>query len=380
MVVDSAPEFEFDRIVEAAAMVCGTKFSLLSLIENDRQLVKAKHGIDVSEAPRSVSICSETILHNELFEVQDLSESELFKSFPSVTGDLSLRFYAGAQLRSYKGYNIGSLCVIDVKPHSLTEIQKTLLTALACLASDLLEKRAYKLKQIDASDTLSAAQTLQQACKLHQSILARFAKKQLYWQHQVEQITDIISWTYSAGNITTFALGGTNRNGVYGAMLATLADALLDGIAPTGTPAPSPERILSQLHHTWRKRRDAGKVGPTDTISCGIISLDPSSRILAFAGSDTPLLIQNGTGFTLYPADNNPVGSAFAGFLYNRQIVNLEENQLVVLPTQHLLQHMEPEAIFLHATYAMSEADGGHAYLSSVLPQHHDSACLIFSL
>jgi GAF domain-containing protein len=37
---------------------------------------------------------------------------------PLVAGDLGLRFYAAAPLRTHDGFNLGTLCIIDRKPRN----------------------------------------------------------------------------------------------------------------------------------------------------------------------------------------------------------------------------------------------------------------------
>lgn len=59
MVLDSAPEAEFDALVRAASAVCGVPISVISLIDSDRQWFKANVGLPgVMETPRDVAFCS----------------------------------------------------------------------------------------------------------------------------------------------------------------------------------------------------------------------------------------------------------------------------------------------------------------------------------
>jgi hypothetical protein len=48
--------------------------------------------------------------------VGDLAKDRRFKNFPAVTGNLHSRFYAGVPIRSPRGHNIGTYCVLDDKP------------------------------------------------------------------------------------------------------------------------------------------------------------------------------------------------------------------------------------------------------------------------
>lgn len=141
-ILDSAPEKEFDALVAAAALICNVPISLVSLIDSDRQWLKANVGLaGVSETPRSAAFCAHTIEGNAILEVCDATQDARFAHNPLVTGAPNIRFYAGAPLRLSNGAAVGSLCVIDREPRTLTALQLTILGHLATAASQALESR-----------------------------------------------------------------------------------------------------------------------------------------------------------------------------------------------------------------------------------------------
>ena len=142
MILDTGPEAEFDAIVKAAAMVCGVPIALISLIDADRQWFKANVGLpDVCETPRQMAFCDHTIKQDDLFEVNDCLRDERFANNPLVTGNPHLRFYAGVPLCLSDGSRVGSLCVLDKKPGTLTPTQRDILKELSLAASHALESR-----------------------------------------------------------------------------------------------------------------------------------------------------------------------------------------------------------------------------------------------
>lgn len=130
-IMDSLPEKEYDALTQLASYICGTPIALVSLLDHERQWFKSSVGLDVSETPRDISFCQYAIMGDEVYEVDNTLENVLFANNPLVTGNPNIRYYAGAPLRDSKGFNLGSLCVIDTKPNKLSEEQKKALTLLA---------------------------------------------------------------------------------------------------------------------------------------------------------------------------------------------------------------------------------------------------------
>jgi diguanylate cyclase (GGDEF)-like protein/PAS domain S-box-containing protein len=141
-VLDSAPEAQFDALVQAASLVCGTPISLISLIDVDRQWFKANVGLPgVIETPRDAAFCAHAVLGDDLLEVPDARQDIRFHDNPLVSGNPDIRFYAGMPLRMPGGEVIGTLCVIDREPKHLNETQKSVLRLLASAVQSALQQR-----------------------------------------------------------------------------------------------------------------------------------------------------------------------------------------------------------------------------------------------
>ena len=139
--MDSLPEKEYDSITQLASYICGTPIALISLIDDQRQWFKSTVGLDATETSREFSFCQYTIMGDEVYEIKDAMENEIFAGNPFVTGNPNVRFYAGAPLQDENGFNLGSLCVIDAEPRMLTQEQKNALKLLANQVVLLLDLR-----------------------------------------------------------------------------------------------------------------------------------------------------------------------------------------------------------------------------------------------
>ncbi|WP_299557480.1 GAF domain-containing sensor histidine kinase [uncultured Sulfitobacter sp.] len=115
------PENEpvFDAICRAVATVFDCPIAHISVVEESSQWYKSVVGIDLPEMPKDSSFCTHTIMSEQPMIIPDLSLHPKFCDHPMVVeGGPQARFYAGVPLVLSSGFRFGSLCVLDVKPHS----------------------------------------------------------------------------------------------------------------------------------------------------------------------------------------------------------------------------------------------------------------------
>lgn len=132
-------EARFDRITRLVRQAFSMPIVLVSLIDRDRQWFKSRQGLDALETPRDVSFCGHAILDNAPFIVSNTLEDERFADNPLVTGAPYIRFYASAPIHTSKGYPIGTLCMIDTKPRSLSLTQIDMLVDFAATVEELIQ-------------------------------------------------------------------------------------------------------------------------------------------------------------------------------------------------------------------------------------------------
>lgn len=141
--LDTPPSVRFDRLVKLAVQVTGTPIAVISLLEKDRQWFMARVGIERAETPRSWAFCNYTVLSDAVLSVNDATADGRFSSNPLVTGDDEIRFYAGCALHDRAGYRLGTLCVLDRRPRSLSADQIWALRELTTLASDEIQRSVH---------------------------------------------------------------------------------------------------------------------------------------------------------------------------------------------------------------------------------------------
>lgn len=140
-ILDTAAEKIFDDLTKVASAICGTSISLISFVDEDRQWFKSRHGLDATETPREFAFCDHAIRSSEIMIVEDAREDERFANNPLVLGSPNIRFYAGIPLAVESGSALGTLCVIDSKPLTLTLEQREALVVLRDAVVSQLELR-----------------------------------------------------------------------------------------------------------------------------------------------------------------------------------------------------------------------------------------------
>ncbi len=140
-ILDTPVEDEFDNIVTLIAQICDMPVSMITFVDENRQWFKAEKGIGVRETPIDHSACKIAIQQQGLFVVPDTKLDSRFENNPLVQNDPHFRFYASSVLETEDGFPLGTLCVLDYKPRTLTPEQSFALQTLSRLVMTQLELR-----------------------------------------------------------------------------------------------------------------------------------------------------------------------------------------------------------------------------------------------
>jgi len=151
-ILDSDPEQSFDDIVRLAARLTNAPIAVISMIDGDRAWLKARFGIDVSQVPRSVSLCSRTIQDpHRIMVIPDTERDPRSADSPLVTADPHIRAYLGVPLVTASGNALGALCILDLEKRAFSVEQIECVQRLARQVVALLELRRAGLEIAEAA-------------------------------------------------------------------------------------------------------------------------------------------------------------------------------------------------------------------------------------
>jgi GAF domain-containing protein len=144
-ILDSEAEESFDDLTRLAGYICEAPIAAITFIDSERQWFKSPSDFPVSETPRNISFCAHAILQSEPFIVPNALDDERFKDNPFVTSEHNIRFYAGAPLTTEQGFELGTLCVMDTEPRTLTTGQIAALKVLRNQVINLIKSRQERI-------------------------------------------------------------------------------------------------------------------------------------------------------------------------------------------------------------------------------------------
>lgn len=137
---------QLDIFAETASLIADCPAALIAMMESEEQVIQSCIGLDFDSVDRKSTLCQYTIASGEVVIINDtLSDERSFENPLILAG--GIRFYAGIPLIDDEGFALGTLCVIDYEPKTLTQKQVTALQKIGSAVTNLL---TGKRKNIEA--------------------------------------------------------------------------------------------------------------------------------------------------------------------------------------------------------------------------------------
>ena len=151
----------FERITALAARVLRTPVAIVSVVDHDRIWFTSAHGIEITDIARDPGLCASAILSTEPWVIEDARAGPRALDNPLVAGDFGLQFYAGVPLTTPEGFTLGTLCVLDFEPRTISADELATLRDLAAMVMHELELRreAKALLRASEADLLGSPDT-----------------------------------------------------------------------------------------------------------------------------------------------------------------------------------------------------------------------------
>ena len=139
--LDTPADGSLDHITALAAQYFNVPISLISLVDEDRIWFKSRHGFDTSEVGVEPGLCASAFMHEKAYVIENAVADPRSLANSLVTGELGVRFYAAAPLRTRDGYSLGTINIIDFEPRAFKEQDRKALMNFGQIAMNQMELR-----------------------------------------------------------------------------------------------------------------------------------------------------------------------------------------------------------------------------------------------
>lgn len=135
--LDLPKDPQLDVFAETACLVSGCENALIAIMESQTQKIQNCIGISLDTVDRKNTVCQYSIASGEILIINDTLLDERSSENPLIIAG-GIRFYAGVPLIDDEGYTLGTLCVFDYEPKSLSDGQISTLKKLGEAVTKLL--------------------------------------------------------------------------------------------------------------------------------------------------------------------------------------------------------------------------------------------------
>ena len=235
-ILNTPPEAEYDSLTRLAALVAGVPVAAITLLDDDRPWVKSRFCRDDSvPLPREGTFCALAVDQDDILVIPDTLGDQRVAASVAVVADPFIRFYAGVPLIAPNAARLGTLCLLDQKPQSLTADQ---VDALRTIAAQIIARLELRLQRsglpLPPADPPTEIEALR--ARLAAEVAERKAvERQLFFQANMYQnVSDAViafdsDFTVQSWNHGAEALYGISGDEILGRNVADFIDTTYDG-------------------------------------------------------------------------------------------------------------------------------------------------------
>lgn len=293
--LDTPPHEAFDRVTRKLAEIFDAPISLMSLVDETRQFWLSQSGLPdelaaARAAARDTSICGHVVAGDTTIVVEDTWQDPRFSANPFIR-EQNIRFYAGAPLRASDGSAVGSLCVIDHRPRTMTERERALLQLMADAVMGEVEALAMAHDYADGNASVRALETDLTRARAVQALFEPPQHQTIdrsIVDHRVEAgsgLAATLLFTHKRLDGTVaIVIGDAGAGGISGPLMAVAISATAERLSER---CPSPGDLLSEVNALL----PCPGRGLPATVTAAIFSPADGRLEIACAGHCPPLLV-----------------------------------------------------------------------------------------
>ena len=159
---DIRKDQRFSSLPRLASYITSCPQAWINIIDKDTQHCKIDYGQNSvlsymsREIPRGLTACQHVVNNNcEPLVIEDCTVDERTKLVAEASGGGFPRFYAGSPIVSKNGFILGTFCVMDEEPRSISHEQLEGLRLLADQFVELLDTRQVEAPSVNNDDKLA---------------------------------------------------------------------------------------------------------------------------------------------------------------------------------------------------------------------------------
>ncbi|OCA72110.1 histidine kinase [Chryseobacterium artocarpi] len=137
---------QLDIFAETACLVTDCPASLIAMMESETQTIQSCVGLALDFVDRKSTVCQYSIASGDILIINDTLLDERSSDNPLILAG-GIRFYAGIPLIDDEGFVLGTICVIDYKPKTITDEQ---ISTLKKIGEAITKVLMGKRKNIEA--------------------------------------------------------------------------------------------------------------------------------------------------------------------------------------------------------------------------------------